>query len=284
MHLEFWGRTWLGKWMKFSQGSTDMHGEFSLPFDMMAAHHYALRSLRLEIYQTGHKKYVNGKPKNDFELFKTIPVTKTDLVGLEFNVGLIQLFYWEYRRDMPFPRVIIKDHHKDAPQDYAPGRVDAVSEQFIPIEIVTKKHLLEIDINPHLISMEKIQSDYAENLTVWMEKEVPGITRTDEWFGMRLMNGMYASNFDRDPERPELYWIHYHWSSYDHNDSHIFPNVSIRLKMQENGYLIPVEIELTGRLSKNDHDPKQRRVFTPADGDKQNNMPLQHTETSGEIQ
>ena len=66
--------------------------------------------------------------------------------------------------------------------------------------------------------LDEIQEDYPLNLTYKMEQHIKGITRTDEWFGERMMNGMFASTFDVDPSNPDQFWVHHHWRSYDHND------------------------------------------------------------------
>jgi hypothetical protein len=266
MHLEFWGRTRLGKWKKFSYGSTAEDGTFELPFEMMAVRAYNVRKLWFEIYHTGQFIYEDGKAKPHFELFHKIPVKKKDLTGMSYDLGMIQLHYWEYRNDSPVPRTVVKDHEKYPPERYAPGRVEAIEKQFIPIELTTKKHLRKISTGPEHLSIEKIQEDYPENLTVCMEHEEPGITRSDEWFGMRFMNGMFASTFDRDPEDPLLYWVYYHWRTYDHDPSvYAIPDVSIKFRMHSSGYLLPAQIGLHGRL-RPDGDLREKTTLTPTDG------------------
>jgi hypothetical protein len=42
-----------------------------------------------------------------------------------------------------------------------------------------------------------------------MEKMHPGVTRCDEWFGMRMMNGMNMATFMRDESQPDHYWVKY---------------------------------------------------------------------------
>lgn len=269
MRLELWGRTKWGKWMKFSEGFTKPDGTFVLPFDMTAVHRYRVKKkLFFEIHHTGQFYFENGKAKPRYDLYKRIVIKKSSLTGLDYNLGHLLLPYWEYRKDIRVPRVFIKNHDKAAPQKYSKGRVDAISEQFIPIELITTEHLRKITEEPGTLDIPTIQLSYPENLTQCMEKVIPGITRTDAWFGIRMMNGMFASNFDRDPENPDLYWVHYHWSSYDHTDEYILPDVTVKLKLLENGYLTPVEIVLRGKISKTDTDPKIVRKLTPADGPK----------------
>ena len=45
------------------------------------------------------------------------------------------------------------------------------------------------------------------------------------------------------------------------------PDIAILFKLKDDGLPIPLEIQLTGQLSRSDHDPFHTRVFCPADGD-----------------
>lgn len=179
---------------------------------MMVVHRNRIaKNVRLEIYHTNTHKFNEHPIENTavfraerlHSLFKTIKIKKADLVGMSYNLGTIPLFYWEYRHDTKVPRVVIKDHDLDAPQKYPQARIDAIVKQFIPVELTTKKHLLKIKEGKKL-TIEDIQADYPENLTVAMEKIKPGITRSDEWFADRMINGMYANTLDKDPENSNL--------------------------------------------------------------------------------
>ena len=272
MRLELWGRTKFGGWRKLSEGFAGEDGLFALPFDMVAVHRFRMRSkVYFEIHHTGQYIFEGKKAIPKYELYKRIKIPRSSLTGLDYDLGHMMMDYWEYRKDTPLPRVKIKNHDKAAPQKYPPGRIDAISEQFIPIEMITMKHLEKIRNHPDELSIEDIQEAYPENLTACMDKSSKifnKITRSDAWFGMRMMNGMYANTFDKDPDNPDLYWVHYHWSTYDHTDDYLFPDVTIKLKLLDNGYLTPVEIRLRGKLSKNDNDTRSWRSFTPADGGK----------------
>jgi hypothetical protein len=54
---------------------------------------------------------------------------------------------------------------------------------------------------------------------------------------------------------------------YDINDLHAQPDVAILFRLKDDGLPTPLEIHLTGRLSRNDHDPFHTRVFSAADGE-----------------
>ena len=275
MHLELWAKSRLGHWIKLSQGDTDTKGEFELPFDMAVIHRNRIaKNIRLEIYHTDAHRFNEHHYENKGEyraerlnrLFKTIKIKKSDLTGMSYNMRTIPLAYWEYRHDTPIPRVVIKDHDKDAPQKYPQARIDAITEQFVPIELITKRHLFKIDEGRDL-SIEEIQKDYPENLTIAMEEFKPGITRSDEWFGERMVNGMYASTLDKDPNDPNLYWLYYHWSSYDHRPDYAFNDISMKFSINDEGYFMPESITLKGRLKPNG-DPNAKVTLTPKDGQK----------------
>lgn len=277
MHIEMWAKTKFRQWRKLSECHSDMDGKFSLPFDMSVIHrHRMAKKIRIEFYHTEAHLY----DEHDFEntedvraqrinrIFKTITLKKGDLNGMSYDMGTLPLFYWEYRKDTPLPRVVIKDHDKDAPQKYPEGRTDTIAEQFIPIELTTRKHERLLKRHKDL-TYEEIQQAYPENLTVAMEKLKPGITRSDQWFAERMVNGMYASTLDKDPENPDLYWLYYHWSSYAHTDDYAFNDISMKFRINDEGYFLPVSITLKGP-TKPEGSPHDRVTLTPEDGEQWN--------------
>jgi hypothetical protein len=269
MHLELWGRTFWGGFRKLSEGKSDRNGRFSLPYDLHYVHRFYIASIWVAAYQTGHEHFHrDGQHHPEFTEYKRVKIHKGDLVGIEYSCGQIQLSYWQYRKDTLLPRVVIKDHDKDAPDEYSPGYNEALEKQFIPIELTKLKHLEMIRLGKGL-TYEQIIEDYPENLTVCMEKKLPGVTRGDDWFGRRMMNGMYACDFDRDPKNPDLYWVHHHWSSYEKTYHHYaMPDVDMWFELKEDGLPKPVKITLTGPLTAEEKDSKKKRTFTPEDGEK----------------
>ncbi|MEM7297289.1 MAG: lipoxygenase family protein [Bacteroidota bacterium] len=269
MHLEVWARTFWGGYRKLSQGKSCREGKFSLPYDLFYVHRFYFRKVWLGIYQTGHEHFTkDGQHAPVYSEFKRVPISKADLVGINYDCRQVQLFYWEYRKDTPMPRVVIKDHDKDAPDEYSPGFDEAIEKTFVPIELIKLKHLEMIRLKQGL-TYQKIVEDYPENLTVCMDKKIPGITRGDDWFGQRMLNGMYACDFDRDPKNPELFWVHHHWGSYEKRyHYYAMPDVDMWFKLKDDGLPMPVKITLTGPLTAQEPDEKQKRTFTPADGEK----------------
>lgn len=269
LKIEFWARTWWLQWRKLSEAYSDYDGNFVLPFDLRTARSWKIKKVQAEVYQFTHTYYDGGLLKQHEERFKVLPIRKKDLIGMSYNLRTVRLFLWEYRIDTRVPRVVIKDHDKDAPQKYSQGRKDALIAQILPIELTKIKHLEQIKLAPETISLQDIQNDYPESLTVCIEKKLPGYTRSDEWFGLRMMNGMNRGFFEPDPTEPGMYWIKYFGvCNYPHNNEYALPTAEIKFRMKENGLPTPVEIHLTGPLNAIDKNPWQKQVFTPQSGEK----------------
>ncbi|NNV56992.1 lipoxygenase family protein [Limnovirga soli] len=268
--VQLWARTKFFKWRKLGEAISAQDGSFVLPFDLRAARAWVIRKkLHVEIYQITDVVNDNGQMIPNKIVFKTLFISKKDLIGMEYNLRDVQLFFWEYRDDTPLPRVVIKDDGTDVPESYTHGRVEAMSEQLIPIEITKQKHLLQIARDPSSIDVYEIQSDYPKNLTVAIEEKLPGYTRGDDWFGERMMNGMNMATFLQDKTDPAFYWVKYFGAcNYEVNDEYAFPSVEIKFTLKEDGLPLPVEIHLTGPLNAINKDPFQKIVVTPQDGDK----------------
>ncbi len=322
--VELWGRTRFGGWRKLGESLTSEDGEFEVPYDLDAVTGLGLRGgLILEILHFEGIRWQDRKNFTpEYELFESIKIPKAALVGLKYNVGLVQLHFWEYRTDLPLPRVQITDVDKTPPQKWSQARMDTISKQFIPVELATLKLKSRLhressrnglNGNQSKLTIDDIQSYFPVNLSQGMDRlqhlpqgqreelidkfklfenppaktpeelrsmfakdhsgigqgHSPGkLSRSDAYFGMRMMNGVYANIFDKWPEDPNLYWVHYHWSSYDHeDDTYIFPDVTCKFRMNEEGYLMPSEILIKGALKKGEA-AGTRRTMTPEDGEK----------------
>lgn len=269
MPVTLWARTWLGGWRKFSEGETDKEGVFKLYFDFLESRKFRYRKFYFQIYQTSHIFFdqVSKEALPQNEVFESFKISKSEFTGMGYDLNNIQLFYWEYRDDVPLPRVVIKDHDEDAPEYYSKGRNIAIEAQFIPVELTKDEHIAKIAINPDLLSIPKIQSDYPLNLTVAMEDELPYSTRCDYWFGRRMMNGMNCATFQEDTHEKGTYWVRYFGScNYSINNEYAFPTAETQYKLAENGLPIPIKIKITGPTNSFNHDPFQVKEFKPDDG------------------
>ncbi len=271
MHVELWARTWLGAWRKLAKGITDENGKIMLKFDFLESRKLKYRRFYFEIHQTEHIFFDpnTGQPREKISIFANVKIKKADITGLGYNLGLIQLFYWEYRTDVPIPRVVIKDHDEDAPEYYSEGRNQAIAEQFVQIELIKDKHLLQIERGMDNISIPSIQADYPKNLTVAMEEGIPYSTRCDYWFGRRMMNGMSSATFLPDKNEEGKYWVKIFGScDYEVNQVYAFPTTYCQFELAENGLPLPVKIIIKGQTDAFDKNPFQEKTFTPDDGER----------------
>jgi len=270
VRLEFWARTrWL-QWRNLGVAYSDEYGFFKLDFDLRAARKRAIKSkVRFEIHHTSDIYFgTDEKPQAIHQLYHTIKLPKSDLVGMGYNLREIQLDLWIYRPDSVVPRAMITDADGDQTEQYSEGRLDALWDQLIPIESIKAKHIWQIKHTPEVISLAGIQADYPDNLTICIEKKLPGYTRSDKWFGERMMNGMNCGSFMPDDLDPSKYWISYFGiCNYDHNIEFALPDVEIKFELGTDGLPLPVEIHTTGALNGINKDPWQKRVFTKDDGD-----------------
>lgn len=265
LHLEFWGRTWLGAWRKLGVTRTDHEGRFRLPFDLREARRLWLRRLSFEVHTTTRVYFRDGNHQLHYGLWWSQQVVKSDLIGMDYNLHTIPLDYWLYRENALTPRAHV-NAEGDEPEHYTPGRVNALLEQIIPIEYIKLEHIEQMELDPGSLTIQQIQSDYPMNLTTCIEKHLPGYTRGDDWFGERMMNGMNRACFQPDPDKPGFYHVRYFGKCwYDCNEIYALPEIDISFTLKENGLPKPEEIRLTGCLNAQDRDPWKTRILTPAD-------------------
>lgn len=268
LRVEFWGRTWWLQWRLLSEGYTDYDGKFSLAFELRQARNWKVIRVQFEVYQITHVYYKTEMPTLHFErcFLGLIPIS--NLTGMRYNLRTINLSLWEYRRDTNVPRTKIVNVTNNSPQYYSQGRLDALYQQIVPLELIKTKHLSQIAYAPETISLKEIQNDYAENLTRCIEKKAPGYTRSDEWFGERMMNGMNRGSFLPDKNELNVYWVKYFGvCNYEHNNEYALPTTEIKFEILEHDFPRPLAIHLTGPTNAFDKNPWQKKIITNVDGE-----------------
>ncbi|HWO19823.1 MAG TPA: lipoxygenase family protein [Kofleriaceae bacterium] len=249
------------------EGFTDADGRFAVRYDPAAAGPGDLPDLELRFFEPHH---TFGKDGQVVETWRHIGSERgpDDHGGLHYDFGTVRLPYWEYDPSTPLPRLLVTEEGTP-PTGYAPGRSLAMLKAVLPIELVKRRHLLQHNLgaSPGLI---QIQDDYPESMTVRMEREAPGSSRSDAFFGERLLNGMFATILDRDPEEPgdpAAFRIYLPWNAYEQDGIHCLPDVDLRLRLVGDRVL-PVRIILGLRApgATAPGSPITRRSVTPADG------------------
>ncbi|WP_244227061.1 lipoxygenase family protein [Corallococcus aberystwythensis] len=246
---------------------TRADGTFTIRYDPEDAGEGDHPDLELRFFEPQHTFRQDGRV---VETWKRIGSERgpDDHVGREHDFGTLRLPYWEYDPSTPLARLLVVEEGTP-PTAYAPGRALAMLKAVAPIELVKRQHQLQIRMG-QAPSLAKIQADYPETTTLRMERESPGSSRSDAWFGERLLNGMFSSILDRDPEVPgddQAFRLYLPWNAYEQDGVHCLPDVDLRLRLMD-GKLMPQRIILGMREpgATAPGSPVTRRSYTPANG------------------
>ena len=249
------------------EGFTDSDGYFTIRYDPADAGIGDLPDLELCFFEPQHTFRKDGRV---VESWRRIGSQRgpDDHGGLHYDFGTIRLPYWEYDPTTPLARLFVTEEGTP-PTAYAPGRSLAMLKAVSPIELIKRQHLLQIRLG-QVPSVTRLQADYPESMTVRMEREAPGSSRSDAFFGERLLNGMFATVMDRDPEvpgDPNAFRLYFPWNAYEQDGIHCLPDVDVRLRLVD-GRVLPVRILLGLREpgATAPGSPVTRRTFTPEDG------------------
>jgi CRP-like cAMP-binding protein len=225
-------------------------------------------NLELRVFERRHTYSPEGELSYENALVYTIQGGQ-GVSQQRYDFGDVRVPYWEYDPASPLPRALVVDQG-DPPQEYSPGRSLQMLKVVAPLEVAKRRHLLEMRMTGGSgPSLDKVQRDYPENLTIRLERERPGYTRSDEYFGERMLNGMSAGVFDRDEHDPNQFRVYHHWNSYEHDGIHASPNVDMRFEVRD-GKLYPVRITLAIRKPgvTEPNASTEKLTFTPADGER----------------
>ncbi|WNG36657.1 hypothetical protein F0U61_25500 [Archangium violaceum] len=249
------------------EGFTDHDGYFAIRYDPADAGVGDLPDLELRFFEPQHTFRKDGRV---VETWRRIGSERgpDNHGGLQYDFGALRLPYWEYDPTAPLARLLVTEEGTP-PTAYAPGRSLAMLKAVAPIELIKRQHLLQINLG-RPPSLAQVQADYPEPLTVRMERQAPGSSRSDAFFGERFLNGMFSTILDRDPEvpgDPHSFRLYFPWNAYEQDGVHCLPDVDVRLRLVD-GQLLPVRIILGLREpgATAPGSPVTRRTFTPADG------------------
>lgn len=239
LKLELWDRDPGSPDDFLGEGYTDSDGRFEIKYDPDDAGAFDLPDLDLRVFEPHHTFRRDGTVIDRWRRIWAV-AGADDFDGEHFDFEEVRIPYWEYS-PAALPRLLVTEHGQP-PTGYAPGRNLAMLKAIAPIEVVKRKHLGKC-ADGVALDLATIQGDYPDCMTTRLERESPGSTRTDEYFGSRFMNGMLAGPLDRDPENPDQYWVYHHWNSYEQDGEHCLPNCAVRFAVVD-GALFPVRIDL----------------------------------------
>lgn len=263
MDLELCVRPLWGPARPLAQGTTDRDGAFILTVEAPIPRRLELRLLETQHwYDDQGRVQVEHRPV--YRVRRRIPAGKTEW-------GTLTIPYWKYDPDSPLVRVYVADI-KNPPEQYTPGRwpqhFACIGNVFYGLLATVRWHQLLNRINPNWPSVHSAQAAFPPNLTRRMEAERPGSTRSDTFFGQRVLNGFNPCLLSRDRRNPERYRYWCNWDAYEQDGIHDLPNVDLRFEVREEA-LWPVEITLQFRKQggKAPYSPlAPPTTYTPADG------------------
>ncbi len=245
-------------------GVTDMKGRFEIWYNPADAGYMDVPDLEIRLFERKYR--IDHKGNLSFTKNRITTVFgENNVKTLSFDFGSIEIPYWEYHPEKPMPRVHIAEEG-GPPQSYSAGRSLEMIKALASIEAIKRKHVFLAKNDPRALNCDKVQRDYPINLTRKIEKDRPGYTRSDEYFAELFLNGMEASVMDRDPDHPEIFWIHHHWNSYEQDGIYAMPNVDIKFKKSGTS-ILPIEITL-GMRKPGKTKPNAKlefQTFTPKD-------------------
>lgn len=267
LYLELWDRDTMNPDDFLGQTMTDSEGRFEIWYDPDDAGFNDLPDLDLRVYEMVNKFDKLGNIKSRRKLVYSI-MGDDNVTAVDYDFGDCRIPLWEYDPLGITPRVMIMDEG-NAPEAYGQGRSLVMVKVLAEIELKKRKHLLEAKLG--MISIDSIQKDYPENRTRILENKAPNITRSDEFFGDMVLNGMASNVIDKDPRNPNRFWVHYHWNSYEQDGIYAMPNIDIYLE-KKGKTIVPVEIAVSvrekGATEKN--APLTKHVITNKEGEKWN--------------
>lgn len=267
MTVELWDRDF-GPDDCLGRGMTDRDGRFEIRYDPADAGWKDEPDLQLRVFDFDHHYKSSGAVQTHPRMI-FLHDGPDDVISKDYNFGEVQVPFWNYDPDAMTPRVHVVENGSP-PQAFSIGRSVMLVAQNADIEFHKRKHFLENRLNRSRPSLDQIQRDYPESRTLELERQRPGWTRSDEYFGERILNGMSASVLDRDPLNPDRLWLHHHWNSYEQDGVHAMPNVDVWFELRGE-HVVPVEIALQFRQrgkKQANAPPELPQHLTPADGER----------------
>ncbi|MCB9766525.1 MAG: hypothetical protein H6739_42515 [Alphaproteobacteria bacterium] len=237
---------------------TDLDGRFSVELPTG-------RELTLRItLQERHRLYKRGSVVDE-----DIASTQVD-VHLEertIDLGDVPVGFWPYRTDFPTPRAGAVDGK--LAQSYTKGFSHTLAKAVARSAPVEGLLLAQNALDHEKPSMAEIQKHQPETLTLKVEAETPGKTRSDLWLGDQLLNGFNIElRVGRDADDPARFRAVIDWGDMPAKGLFDLADVDVVLLERPEG-MLPVRI--TARIRQPGQGgawaSDETRTFTPEDDD-----------------
>ncbi|HBL11430.1 MAG TPA: hypothetical protein DD379_08490 [Cyanobacteria bacterium UBA11162] len=266
--LELWDRD-IGTPNEYlAKGTTDKNGRFEIYYDPEKAGFKDAPDLELRVMDSRITFDANNQPIHTNRIAYIIK-GGDNVTQKEYDFGTLTVPYWPYNPDSPFARILLIDP-EDTPDDYAVGRKFQAYEAANNLVPIKAKHVIANTRNPNEPNIAEIQAAYPPNLTIQLDKKNPGYTRSDDYFVLRVLNGMNPCLLKRHKSNPNQFKMTFNWDTYEKDDTHDLHNVEAFFELKD-GKLIPTAITIQSRYPDSiaPHSPlKDPITFTPNDGEK----------------
>lgn len=241
--VELWDRDF-GKPDDFlGRAATDDEGRFEIAYDPADAGPHDLPDLDLRIVEITPAHDVGDGRGSRRRVIHTVR-GDDDVTVARYDFGTVRVPCWDYHPGA-LPRVFVPPGG-DLPQPFAEGRRASLLASLRTCADVRARHQLAHTrgVAP---SLAAIQAAYPDNLTRRLERERPGHTRSDAYFGERLANGFYPAPLRRDDARDDVYRLRYRWDDLDFHPPYELANVDAELTLVD-GALLPTRLVIQTRL------------------------------------
>jgi hypothetical protein len=268
IELEVWDRDIGTPYEYLGKGVTDQNGRFEIYYDPEKAGFKDAPDLELRVIDNRVTFDANNQPVYTNRIAYIIK-GGDNVTQKEYDFGTLTVPYWPYNPDSPFARILLPNP-EETPDDYAVGRKFQGYEAANNLSPIKAKHTIANTLNPNQPSITEIQAAYPPNLTIELDKKNPGYTRSDEYFVLRILNGMNPCLLKRNKNNPNQFKVTFNWDTYEKDDEHDLNNVEAFFELKD-GKLIPTAITIQSRYpdSVAPHSPlKDPVTYTPNDGEK----------------
>lgn len=268
IQLELWDRDIGTAGDYLGTGITDYNGQFTIYYDPVKAGFLDVPDLELRLLESRIHFDKDEQPVSTYRIAYIIK-GPDNVKAKEFDFGTCTVPYWLYKPDSHFARLFFSEL-EGTPDDYSVGRTlqgyDAASG-LVPIKA---KHVITNTLHPDQPTLPEIQAAYPPNLTIKLDRKNPGYTRSDEYFVLRILNGMNPCLLKRNKQNPNLFKTGFNWDNYEKDNDHDLNNVEAFLELKDNK-LVVTAITVQSRYpdSLAPHSPlKDPVTYTPQDGEK----------------
>ncbi|WP_174783761.1 lipoxygenase family protein [Dolichospermum sp. UHCC 0259] len=268
IQLELWDRDIGTPGDYLGRGATDYNGQFTIYYDPGKAGFIDQPDLELRLLESRIRFDSDNQPVATYRIVYTIK-GGDNVTQKNYDFGTCTVPYWLYKPGSHFARLFFSEL-EGTPDDYSVGRTllgyDAASG-LVPIKA---KHVITNTLHPDQPTLPEIQAAYPPNLTIKLDRKNPGYTRSDEYFVLRVINGMNPCLLKRNKQNPNLFKTGFNWDNYEKDNDHDLNNVEAFLELKENK-LVVTAITVQSRYpdSLAPHSPlKDAVTYTPNDGEK----------------